>query len=148
MMQYGKYAEAYFAGEALGTTEEMNNVTAETLANAVPVESGELPEGISYYGSSMLLESDTMIRHYFKVEEGTDVSAYNFSGNKGDYYYMDIAALPGRSAADCAVGEYTLNYATECYVHAVLASENTADNLKQVAIALYLFDQAAEGYRL
>ena len=139
LMQYGSYADAYFAGETLGATEEMSRVTADTLANAVPVADGELPEGISYYGSTLLLESDVVLRHYFKVAEGTDVSAYGFTGNKGNYYYMDLAAGFGVTVADCVIGDYTLKYQPVCYVRAVLESEAAPENLKQLVTALYLY---------
>lgn len=139
LMQYGSYADAYFAGKTLGATEEMSRVTADTLANAVPVADGELPEGISYYGSTLLLESDVVLRHYFKVAEGTDVSAYGFTGNKGNYYYMDLAAGFGVTVADCVIGDYTLKYQPVCYVRAVLESESAPENLKQLVTALYLY---------
>ncbi|WP_462282664.1 M26 family metallopeptidase [Ruminococcus champanellensis] len=139
LMQYGTYADAYFAGETLGATEEMSRVTADTLAKEVPVADGELPEGISYYGSTLLLESDVVLRHYFKVAEGTDVSAYGFTGNKGNYYYMDLAAGFGVTVADCVIGDYTLKYQPTCYVRAVLESESAPENLKQLVTALYLY---------
>lgn len=139
LMQYGSYADAYFAGETLGATEEMSRVTADTLAKEVPVADGELPEGISYYGSTLLLESDVVLRHYFKVAKGTDVSAYGFTGNKGNYYYVDLAAGFGVTVADCVIGDYTLKYQPTCYVRAVLESEAAPENLKQLVTALYLY---------
>lgn len=139
LMQYGTYADAYFAGETLGATGEMSRVTADTLAKEVPVADGELPEGISYYGSTLLLESDVVLRHYFKVAEGTDVSAYGFTGNKGNYYYMDLAAGFGVTVADCVIGDYTLKYQPTCYVRAVLESEAAPENLKQLVTAFYLY---------
>lgn len=71
MLNYGKYAKAYFGGEVLEATAEMNNVTADTLAEYKMSESGELPEGVIYYGSSLLLESETVA-----------VYAWNDAGNK------------------------------------------------------------------
>ncbi len=71
MLNYGKYAKAYFDGEVLEATAEMNNVTADTLAEYKMSESGELPEGVIYYGSSLLLESKTVA-----------VYAWNDAGNK------------------------------------------------------------------
>ena len=139
LMQYGTYADAYFAGETLGATKEMSQVTADTLAKEVPVADGELPEGISYYGSTLLLESDVVLRHYFKVAKGTDVSAYGFTGNKGNYYYVDLAAGFGVTVADCVIGDYTLKYQPTCYVRAVLESEAAPENLKQLVTAFYLY---------
>ena len=87
-----------------------------------------------------------ILRHYFKVKTGVDVSQYGFSGNKGEYYYMDQQITPGRTAADCEIGDYTLHYDTMCYVHAVLASPDAPENLQQLAAALYLYNQAAAAY--
>ena len=146
ILRYGAYAKAYFDGDTLGAAEEMRGITADTLADANPTVSGTLPEGITYYGSSLLLESDMILRHYFKVKTDVDVSQYGFSGNKGEYYYMDQQITPGRTAADCVIGDYTLHYDTMCYVHAVLASPDAPENLQQLAAALYLYNQAAAAY--
>ena len=125
----------------------MNRVTADTLADAVPTISGELPEGITYYGSSLLLESGTVVRHYFRVADDADVSAYGFTGNKGKYYYMDQEAVLGTVNQNCVIGGYVLSYDTMCYVRSVLASADAPDNLKQVVTALYLYNQAAIAYQ-
>mgnify|MGYP007083915751 FL=1 len=146
ILRYGAYAKAYFDGDTLGAAEEMRGITADTLADANPTVSGTLPAGITYYGSSLVLESDMILRHYFKVKTGVDVSQYGFSGNKGEYYYMDQQITPGRTAADCVIGDYTLHYDTMCYVHAVLASPDAPENLQQLAAALYLYNQAAAAY--
>lgn len=147
LLNYGTHAKAYFDGETLGATEEMNRVTADTLADAVPTISGELPEGITYYGSSLLLESGTVVRHYFRVADDADVSAYGFTGNKGKYYYMDQEAVLGTVNQNCVIGGYVLSYDTMCYVRSVLASADAPDNLKQVVTALYLYNQAAIAYQ-
>ncbi|WP_415934584.1 GLUG motif-containing protein [Ruminococcus champanellensis] len=147
LLNYGTHAKAYFDGETLGATEEMNRVTADTLADAVPTISGEMPEGITYYGSSLLLESGTVVRHYFRVADDADVSAYGFTGNKGKYYYMDQEAVLGTVNQNCVIGGYVLSYDTMCYVRSVLASADAPDNLKQVVTALYLYNQAAIAYQ-
>ena len=142
------YADTEFQEvEILEATEEMNQVTADTLADAMPTISGELPEGITYYGSSLLLESGTVVRHYFRVANDADVSAYGFTGNKDHYYYMDLSAVPGTATGACVIGGYTLSYDPMCYVRAVLTSQKSTDSLKLVAKALYLYRQAAEAYQ-
>ena len=93
MLQYGAYAKAYFEGTALAPTAAMEAVTADTLSELMPGSSGTLPEGITYYGTTLLLESNTVLRHYFRVEPGFDVSQYAFTGSKGNYYYIDTAGI-------------------------------------------------------
>ena len=98
MLQYGEYAKAYFDGDALAETAEMQNITADTLSGYVMTKSGTLPDGITYYGSSLLLESETTVRHYFKVAEGTDLTGYNLIEKDG-YYYTEDRNIPAGSLA-------------------------------------------------
>lgn len=147
MLNYGDFAEAYFSGKTLEETTEMAAVTAGKLAGYTRIESGTLPAGVTYYGSTLVLESGMILRHYFLVEPGTDVSAYGFTGNKDHYYYMDLSAVPGTATGACVIGGYTLSYDPMCYVRAVLTSQKSTDSLKLVAKALYLYHQAAEAYQ-
>ncbi|MCM1315831.1 MAG: terpene cyclase/mutase family protein [Muribaculaceae bacterium] len=150
MLDYSKYAKAYFSGGNLTITSEINAVTADTLSDYTMKSTGTLSKGITYYGSSLLLESKTTVRHYFKVAEGTDVSEYNFSGNKGNYYYIDITDISAdKLDVDCdtKIGGYTVTYSPMSYAYAVLSSENASDSLKNVVRALYLYNQAANAYK-
>ncbi|MDE6102716.1 MAG: hypothetical protein K2F73_07055, partial [Ruminococcus sp.] len=69
MMNYGKYAKSYFSNEK---TTDISDVTANNLTGFEKQTNGTLPDGIEYYGSSLLLESETTVRHYFKAAKGTD----------------------------------------------------------------------------
>ena len=147
MLNYGDFAEAYFSGKTLEETTEMAAVTAGKLSGYTRIEAGTLPAGVTYYGSTLVLESGMILRHYFLVEPGTDVSAYGFTGNKDHYYYMDLSAVPGTATGACVIGGYTLSYDPMCYVRAVLTSQKSTDSLKLVAKALYLYHRAAEAYQ-
>ena len=149
MLNYGKYAKAYFDGEVLEATAEMNNVTADMLAEYKMSESGELPEGITYYGSSLLLESKTVVRHYFKVEEGVDAESYGFSEHKGVYYYYDVELL-ARNLVDPSwnfrFNDYTLTYGPMSYSYAVLTNQSDDKALVNLMKSLYLYGKAASDY--
>lgn len=149
MMNYGKYAKAYFDGEVLEATAEMNNVTADTLAGYKWSESGELPEGVTYYGSSLLLESKTVVRHYFKVEEGVDAESYGFSEHKGMYYYDDCESL-AKNIVDPSwnfrFSDYTLTYGPMSYAYAVLTNHSDDKALVNLMKSLYLYGKAASDY--
>ena len=150
MAGYGDYAKAYFNNENLDANTEMDAVTADTLASFDKQISGDLPEGITYYGSSLLLESNTTMRHYFKVAEGTDVSALSFSGSKGNYYYIDIPNISAEKLGtiqNVAIGNCTISYSPMSYAYAVLSSKNTSESLKNLVKSLYLYEQAAEAYK-
>lgn len=148
MVNYGECAEAYF-NPSVSTTVDTDSVTSETLADFMMSSSGNLPKGIEYYGSSLLLESQTTLRHYFKVADGTEVSAYNFSGNKDNYYYIDISdisSLKLNKANQTTIGEYTISYSPLSYAYAVVNNENATDSLKALVKALYLYNQASVAY--
>ncbi len=150
MAGYGDYAKAYFNNENLDANTEMDAVTADTLASFDKQISGDLPEGITYYGSSLLLESNTTMRHYFKVTEGTDVSALSFSGSKGNYYYIDIPNISAEKLGtiqNVTIGNCTISYSPMSYAYAVLSSKNTSESLKNLVKSLYLYEQAAEAYK-
>lgn len=150
MAGYGDYAKAYFNNENLDANTEMDAVTADTLASFDKQISGDLPEGITYYGSSLLLESNTTMRHYFKVAEGTDVSALSFSGSKGNYYYIDIPNISAEKLGtiqNVTIGNCTISYSPMSYAYAVLSSKNTSESLKNLVKSLYLYEQAAEAYK-
>ena len=150
MAGYGDYAKAYFNNENLDANTEMDAVTADTLASFDKQISGDLPEGITYYGSSLLLESNTTMRHYFKVAEGTDVSALSFSGSKGNCYYIDIPNISAEKLGtiqNVTIGNCTISYSPMSYAYAVLSSKNTSESLKNLVKSLYLYEQAAEAYK-
>lgn len=57
-------------------------------------------DGLSYYGTSLMLVTKTSIRHYFEVSEG-EISEYTFTCNdqkltpvkKGARYYVEITDI-------------------------------------------------------
>ncbi len=149
MLNYGKYAKAYFDGEVLEATAEMNNVTADMLAEYKMSESGELPEGITYYGSSLLLESKTVLRHYFKIEEGVDAESYGFSEHKGMYYYYDDELFARSLVApswNFRFSDYTLTYGPMSYAYTILTSHSDDKALVNLMKSLYLYGKAASDY--
>ena len=41
-------------------------------------------EGIGYYGSSLVLQSDTALRNYFQLDTGYDIADYEFYEQQAD----------------------------------------------------------------
>lgn len=112
-------------------------------------ESGELPEGVIYYGSSLLLESETVVRHYFKVEEG--VKLYNYTGRKGMYCYFDDTysaseLLDMDSSCSFEYDDYTLTYSPMCYAYTILTNQSDDKALVNLMKSLYLYGKAASDY--
>lgn len=149
LKNYSNYAEAYFSKKELSAMPEADSITADSLAEFERKSSGELPEGITYYGSSLLLESNTTIRHYFKVADGTDVSAYGFVEKNG-YCCKDISDISADKLGttyDVTVGGYTISYSPMSYVYTVLNSDSADESLKNLVKALVLYRQSAEAYQ-
>jgi len=140
MLNYGDYAKAYFAGETLAGTEAMTEVTAEVLKKFEKYVMRDFTD--IYYGSSLLLKSETILRHYFTEEvEG--------STQKGELYYIDIPNIAAhRLHKDVImdVGEIQIIYSPLSYAYEVLSSEAVEDNLKNLMQAMYLYNEAAKEY--
>ena len=68
LMNYGKYMNAY-----------VNNVTLEDISVEMEAESTPAsadPEGLTYNGSSLLIDSAVTLRHYYMLDEGKSISDY------------------------------------------------------------------------
>ncbi len=152
MSAYGNAAKAFFSN---GTVAE------QTIADDLSVYdfTVAMPEGISYYGSSLILESETTIRHYFKLAEGQNIANFAFTVDgesvepdaKQGYYYIDIQNISakklGTSFSVSVNGEEVItNYSALSYVNKVLDSDSTDDNLKNLVKALYIYNQNALAY--
>lgn len=175
MAAYGVMSESVFNGRTtddamlqlrsvIGDTQAsdvmslLNNVSAGAVADYERAVSGTLPEGLTYYGTSLVLESGTAIRHYFKVAPGYSISRYGFTCGSAvltpvkvndHLYYVEsaknIPAVQYRNAYTVTVGGYSLSYSVYSYVYAVLKGSHS-DDLNNVVKAMYLYGEAAGRY--
>ena len=139
MSDFGDYASTYFADETLPETEEMKAVTSETLKEF----EATLPEESIYYGSSLLLKSNTILRHYF-------TEAVEGSTQKGSLYYIETEGIPAHNLGKeivTAVGDMEITYNPLSYAYIALSREGIDENLKSVMRAMYLYYQAAQTYK-
>ncbi|MGN0574945.1 MAG: GLUG motif-containing protein [Ruminococcus sp.] len=152
MSAYGDAAKAFFSN---GTVAEQTITDDLSLYDFTVA----MPEGISYYGSSLILESETTIRHYFTIADGYDADSFTFgAGNesgkpvaKQGYYYVDIKNISAEklgNAFTVSVNGSTVisNYSALSYVNKVLSSDSTDDNLKNLVKALYIYNRNAIAY--
>ena len=102
MFDYGEYARKYFVGGEISPSIDVSVTDVEISDVHRPSKIGEL-EGINIYSSSLILDANTTIRHYFKVSEGHSISDYTFTLDgaisltpvkKGNYYCVDIEGIP------------------------------------------------------
>ena len=141
MRNFGDYAETYFTGGSTAEIpEEMLAVTSETLAKYAGTF--KETEDSTYYGSSLLLKSDTILRHYFTKEvEGAT--------QKDDLYYIEsegiVAHLLGTNIVT-KIGDMEITYSPLSYAYIALSRENVDENLVNLMRAMYLYYEAAQDY--
>ena len=139
MSDFGDYATSYFADEDMAETPEMEKVTSETLEKY----EATLPENSIYYGSSLLLKSNTILRHYF-------TEAVEGSKQKGNLYYVESEGIPAHNLGKEIVTEVegmTITYNPLSYAYIALSREGIDENLKSVMRAMYLYYEAAQAYK-
>ena len=140
MSNFGNFASAYFTDESISEIpEEMLAITSDTLKTY----QGTRPESSIYYGSSLLLKSDTILRHYF-TEEVTG------STKKGNLYYIDSTGIPAHELGKelkTIVDDMEIIYSPLSYAYIALCQNDVAnENLKNLMRAMYLYHQSALDY--
>lgn len=176
MLNYGGYSQKQF-GHNTGSlanaglyTESEDPVlvgivpTLETYAFTAPTKN----IGVKYYGTSLLLNSETTIRHYFTFTEGEDIDEirdkYEFKLSdgtiltpimRGGMIYIDIKDI---NAADLDVKyavtvtniesseTFTFSYSALSYAKYVLDYALAGTNLVNVVRAMYFYNDAANAY--
>ena len=150
---YLGYADAYFNNKTVDAykTDATVEVEAASRTNAAL-------EGVEFYGTSLLLEDNVTIRHYFRVN---DIDAFVAAGyvtsvdygTKGDYIYFDITDIPAQELGTLKTLEfkdaegavvYAVNYSAANYMAAMLEDDNA--NLASLANAMYDHYLAAADY--
>ena len=117
------------------TGADMTQVAADLHAN--------------WYTTTVIYLSKNTVKHYFtKADDSFNASAYQ--GDQNNYYYFvqkeNIPAAELDTLQEFKVGDdYTFKYSALDYVVAVINS-NMADNAKNIAKALFLYNQAANAY--
>ena len=146
MADFGNFATAYFADETTGETPELPELPELTADDMTYLESNKCvvtqDEDSIYYGSSLLLKSNTILRHYFTEEvEG--------STKKGNLYYIDSEGIPAHNLGKeliTRVGDIEISYNPLSYAYIALSREGIDEELKSVVHAMYLYYQAAQAY--
>ena len=155
MLNYGGHAQVYFVHNTENLVNEgLENVGVQDVpADAAPekVVSGEI-EGISFYGTSLLLRNKVVLRFYFTVTG--DIADYTFKingkevgyGQKNGMYYIeaeDIVPQDLDASVKAVVNEtLTITYSPMNYI--VPMSTNGAQSLQTLMKALYNYYLAAE----
>ena len=146
-LDYGTYAEAYFDKNAATVPED--NEMRNTTISAKPMRiDGDLPEGIAYYGMSLLLRDQVAVRLYFDVDDSVHASAYGLTHKEGTYYYLDtpVSAENLLNEQTVNIGSASITFSSMSY--ASLACSSSSDEKLQATMkSLYLYAKAAQEYQ-
>lgn len=158
LLNYGAYSQKYFdyncdklandilseKDKALTKKEELLSEDSSFVVNTV--------EGIEYYGTSLVLRSNTAMRFYFKVEDDKNISDFEFKYNNevltpiksGEIYYVDIdgitPALYNNSYTVTVSGKDFVSSSVNDYCRSIVKADlktDKSEQLKNLAVAMY-----------
>ena len=120
-------------------------------------------DGLTYYGSSLICKSEMTVRHYFILDNGSDINNYKFSyidtdgyevslipkkASDGGVYCVDISGIMARNLNSNYACKVTgknetcileLDYGPFSYSQKVINSGNSSAELKNLVNALYWY---------
>ncbi len=163
---YADAAKLYFDEEK--NAESANQTDLSAIADMATA--GTLPAGLTHRSATLLLESETVIRHYFELEAGKNIADYTFfvdldkdgemdaaekleasskTDDNGTYYYVDIEGITPNEldeayvlVAKDAENTYSCTYGALTYLKRV-NSQNAANDTKNLVTALYNYSVEA-----
>ena len=150
MLNFGGYSQIYFGYETKnlankGIDNTLEEVDFSKISDKKTV--GTLPDGIEYYGTSLILKDEVIVRHYFVLTDSTLAEKYNLK-QKGNFYYSESepvsAALLGKQITT-KIGDFTITYSPMNYVKLVTEKTEESD-LVNLCKALYTYWQAAQNF--
>jgi hypothetical protein len=154
--EYALYAANYFGdADAL----EAPAIDAEKLATFAKASKSEaaLPEGIAFRGTSLIVEGQIKIRHYFAIDSvvfanadelaaaGLIAEGYNTDKleTEGVIYYDSKALLVSELGTQQTLNvtdDFAINYSVVNFVQSASNAVNAADNVKLVNLAKQIFN--------
>ena len=167
MMAYCYYSQqacTYDTSARAVTLEEIDpSVIADVTADAVndyTIQLDGAVEGLSFYGTSLIVNSETTYRLYFKLEDGASADDYSFQVNgtdvtaqvKGSYLFVDVVGIVAKNlnktvTVTVTKGESALTIASAplSYVRNALNGSQDEKTLN-VAKAVFRYWQTAATY--
>ena len=161
MLNYGAAAQVNFGYDTAHLVNADMSAADRQLPATLDVSgfahtwSGE-ENGIEVTSASLLLQSETKIRIYFKLKSGYQLSDFTFTVDgvqvtpvqSGDEYYIEkanVAAKDLDTMYTFRLGNRQLTYCGLSYVNQVL-NYSRDEKLINLAKALYAYNQAANAY--
>ena len=158
---YCAAAQLYFGynADSVSVSSAVDAVSAETLSDYAADREGSLPAGVSINGISAMLESDNTLRLYlnFKEVDPSDFS-YEIDGTpavlhkRSDgmrYLALDTGVYSNKlqethtySISD-STSTYTITASVLTYARSCAIRDDRPDTMKNLGMALYLYNDAA-----
>ncbi|MBR6633844.1 MAG: leucine-rich repeat protein [Clostridia bacterium] len=161
MYNYGEYSRLYFDGAEITPNPDMSSVNVTIGDKYAHSVSGSI-SGIRHRGTSLLLESNTTLRHYFALSGDSQITDYTFTINgitiapveKDGVYYVEVKNIVAKdlgklykAVVSNATESLTITYSPLSY--AKLSIEKYAESDPELALlskALYRYYEAAYKY--
>lgn len=103
-----------------------------------------------YYSTSLVYLSQCTLRIYFTFNEYPEATAKDdLNRSKAPFYYIEKANIPAAKLdklQEFTVGVGPFYYSALDYAGAMIASEKASENSKNLAMALYWYNQAANEF--
>ncbi len=150
MLVYGGYAQEYFDynTDNLASAGLDTDVSSARITNSFEaLVDGTLPEGMSFYGTSLILEGKTTLRLYFTASDEL-AEAYGLIAN-GDYYCYDIANIYVSELDtdhEVTFGDCTIYCSALSYAYRAINGGTDNEELINLVKALRLYNVAANSY--
>ena len=159
MDTYGMYAQLLFNYKTDGLEpSDVSDVTQDDVEEYRNFRTGTLPEGLTYNGSTLVLETTISYRHYFIVGEGHDISEYTFTIDGATVqakkfnseYYIEVKNISAKNlerrkitTVTDNIETYEINYCALSYARAAIKNNTEEANLCK---AMYKYYLAAKDY--
>lgn len=161
MLDYGAHAQNYFGYDTGNLAATPSDLTSVVIPDSYPTVLTETAtDKIKYYGSSLVLESETTLRIYFNIIDGS-IDASKLTTDKGTVvkktdtlYYVEITNIQaGKLGAEQNVTvsydgtvQFNLKESAFSYAQKMASEGSVSDTLKNLLKALYQYGTEAEIY--
>ena len=176
LLNYGTAAQTFFKYNTVKPANAILSDTDKAVAAAdfdaykavIKADSANgAIDGLTYYGSSLICKSEMTVRHYFILDNGSDINNYKFSYidtegyevslipkkvSDGGVYCVDISGIMACSLNKNYVCRVTgmdnsqtieLDYGPLSYAYSVANSKDSSKELMNLMNALYMYSEVA-----